>query len=213
MPRQNRVTPYGELIAVPDRGMFLGFRGGLHDKQRNLVRYSSGKAWAICALEFKGRRRPLWAPGRLTELFFLDEATGLSAGHRPCGECRYRDYKSFKQAWTDTHPGARVSATAIDDGLHADRLSASGIRRTFTAELANLPDGVMVKLEDQCWLVSGDQLLAWSPGGYRDRRPRHRATRVTVITPRATVAVLAAGYRPVVHPSALDAELGREAGE
>lgn len=200
MPMQNRVTPYGELIAVPDRGAFLGFRGVLHDKQRNLVRYSSGKAWAICALEFKGRRRPLWAPGRLTELFFLDEATGLAAGHRPCGECRYRDYKSFKQAWATTHPGAQVSATAIDDGLHASRLSAPGVRRTFTAGLSGLPDGVMVKLEDddRYWLVSGQQLLAWSPGGYRDRRSRPRAARVTVITPRPTVAVLAAGYRPVL---------------
>jgi hypothetical protein len=42
-------------------------------------------------LEFKGRRREQWTPGRLTELYFLDEATGLAAGHRPCGECRYRD--------------------------------------------------------------------------------------------------------------------------
>jgi len=136
MPRQNRVTPYGELITVPDRGMFLGFRGVLHDKQRNLVRYSSGKAWAICAVEFKGRRRPLWAPGRLTELFFLDEATGLAAGHRPCAECRYRDYKSLKLAWAATHPGVPASAAAIDDSLHADRLSAPGVRRTFTAALA-----------------------------------------------------------------------------
>ena len=88
MPRQNRVTPDGDLIAVADRGLFWGNRGALHDPEGRLVRYSRGRAWAICVLSFKGRRRQLWAPGRLTELFFLDEATGLAAGHRPCGECR-----------------------------------------------------------------------------------------------------------------------------
>jgi hypothetical protein len=185
------VTPYGGLIAVPERGTFLGFRGVLHDKQRNLVRYSSGKAWAICAVEFKGRRRPLWAPGRLSELFFLDEA----AGHRPC--------ESFKLAWSVTHPGVHASAATIDDSLHADRSSAPGTRRTFTAALADLADGVMVDLDDRYWLVSGDQVLAWSPGAYGARCPRQQATRVTVITPRTTVAILAVGYRSVMHPSAL----------
>src|SRR6188472_3672272 len=99
MPRQNRVTPYGELIAVPDRGMFWGNRGPLLDREGRLARYSRGQAWVICVLSFKGRRRQQWTPGRLTELYFLDEATGLAAGHRPCGECRYRDYQAFKQAW------------------------------------------------------------------------------------------------------------------
>ena len=103
MPRQNRVTPYGELIAVPDRGMFWGNRGPLLDHEGRLARYSRGQAWAICVLSFKGRRRQQWTPGRLTELYFLDEATGLAAGHRPCGECRYRDYQAFKRAWGQCH--------------------------------------------------------------------------------------------------------------
>jgi hypothetical protein len=68
-----------------------------HDPAGRLVRYSRGRTWAICLLEDKGIRRQQWAPGRLTELFFLDEATGLAAGHRPCGECRYRDYQAFKR--------------------------------------------------------------------------------------------------------------------
>ncbi len=80
----------------------------------NLVRYSTGRAWAICVLDFKGRRRQLWAPGRLTELFFLDEATSLAAGHRPCGECRAADYRAFKTAWPDAHPDQGVNAPAID---------------------------------------------------------------------------------------------------
>jgi hypothetical protein len=99
MPRQNRVTPYGELIAVPDRGMFWGNRGPLLDREGRLARYARGRGWVICVLSFKGRRRQQWRPGHLTELYVLDEATGLAAGHRPCGECRYRDYQAFKRAW------------------------------------------------------------------------------------------------------------------
>jgi hypothetical protein len=211
VPRQNRVTPEGELIAVPDRGMFWGNRGVLHDRSGRLVRYSSGRAWAICVLEFKGRRRSLWAPGRLTELFFLDEATGLAAGHRPCGECRYRDYQAFKRAWATAFPGLSglsgfsggvPGVTEIDSRLHADRLLRPGVRRSYSAPLSELPDGVMVSVGRAPFLVWGGGLLAWTPGGYRDRCALEPGTAVTVITPRATVAVVAAGYRPVVHPSA-----------
>ena len=203
MSRQNRVTPRGELIAVPDRGMFWGNRGVLHDPQGRLVRYSRGRAWAICVLEFKGRRRQQWAPGRLTELFFLDEATGLAAGHRPCGECRYLDYQAFKRAWAAASGAGVPGADEIDTRLHHDRLAAPGIRRTYEAPLAELPDGAMVELAGAPWLVYGGALLAWTAGGYRERRVAGQASPVTVITPRATVAVLAASYRPVIHPSAV----------
>jgi hypothetical protein len=202
MPRQNRVTPYGELIAVADRGMFWGNRGCLHDREGNLVRFSRGRAWAICLLEFKGRRRQLMAPGRLTELFFLDEATALAAGHRPCGECRARDYQDFKSAWAAAHPGGQATAPAIDTHLHNDRLSGTGIRRTYHDHPQALPDGTFVELDGSAWLVWGDDLLTWAPGGYGERRPRPTGHEVTVLTPRATVATLAAGYRPVVHSSA-----------
>src|SRR5437660_3963253 len=146
MPRQNRVTPYGELLAVPDRGMFWGNRGPLLDREGRLARYSRGQAWAICVLSFKGRRRQQWRPGRLTELYFLDEATGLAAGHRPCGECRFRDYQAFKAAWTIAHPDEPVNAGAMNARLHADRLSAPGIRRTYRDRLEGLPDGTMIDL-------------------------------------------------------------------
>jgi hypothetical protein len=202
MPRQNRVTPYGELIAVPDRGMFWGNRGPLLDREGQLARYSRGQAWAICVLSFKGRRRQQWRPGRLTELYFLDEATGLAAGHRPCGECRYRDYQAFKRAWGE---GGVPNAPEIDARLHADRLAGSGARRTYQAPLAGLPSGTIVDIGGATWLVNDGRLLAWTPGGYRQRPVEAPGGRVTVITPRATVAVLAAGYRPVMHPSALAA--------
>ena len=203
MPRQNRVTPHGELTAVPDRGMFWGNRGALLDRQGELARYSRGQAWAICVLSFKGRRRQQWTPGRLTELYFLDEATGLAAGHRPCGECRYHDYQAFKRAWAAANglpdvPGVRE----IDARLHADRLAGPGVRRTYQASLAGLPSGAMVDIGGAPWLVHGGGLLAWTHGGYRQRPVEPPAGPVTVITPRATVAVLAAGYQPVIHPSA-----------
>jgi hypothetical protein len=202
MPRQNRVTPRGELVAVADRGLFWGNRGALLGVDGNLARYARGKAWIICLLEFKGRRRQLWGPGRLTELFFCDEATGLAAGHRPCGECRIADYRRFKAAYHAAHPDRPTSAPEMDAHLNADRLVRSGIKRTYRAGLAALPDGTMVEVGGAPWLVLGDDLLAWTPGGYRGRTTRARIGDVTVLTPRATVDVIAAGYHPVLHPTA-----------
>ncbi len=203
MPRQNRVTPYGELIAVPDRGLFWGNRGALLDRHGEIARYSRGRAWIICVLSFKGRRRRQWQPGLLTELYFLDEATGLAAGHRPCGECRYREYQAFKRAFAAALTGGRpAGAPRIDERLHADRLAGAG-RRTYQAPVAELPDGTMVEHAGSPWLIWRGELLAWTPAGYAGRRPPGTAGEtVTVITPRATVAVLAVGYHPVVHPSA-----------
>ncbi|MGH3159445.1 MAG: hypothetical protein ACRDNF_23115 [Streptosporangiaceae bacterium] len=202
MPRQNRVTPYGTLESVPDRGLFWGNRGHLLNADGELARTSGSRLWLICLLEFKGRRRVQWRPGHLTELYFLDEATGLAAGHRPCGECRYPRYKAFKQAWAQAYPGEPNGAQDMNNRLHADRLVRRGEQRTHQAPLDDLPDGTMVELDGQPWLVLGPHLLAWSHGGYRQKRDRPRGVAATVLTPRATVAVLAAGYRPVPHPTA-----------
>jgi hypothetical protein len=202
MPRQNRVRPDGALVAVPDRGTLWGNRGSLLDRDGKLTRYSRGKNWLICVLDFKGRRRTIWTPGRLTELFFLDEATGLAAGHRPCGECRITAYRAYKAAWASANPDAPANAPGIDARLHEDRLAATATRRTYQERLDALPDGAMVELDGRPWLVHGDELLAWSFGGYRERRPRAGVGEVTVRTPRASVAVLAAGYHPELHPTA-----------
>jgi hypothetical protein len=201
MPRQNRVTPRGDLVAVADRGLFWGNRGALLGVDGSLARYSRGKAWIICLLEFKGRRRQLWTPGRLTELFFCDEATGLAAGHRPCGECRIADYRRFKAAYHSAHPDRPTSTPDMDEHVHTDRLVGPGIKRTYRTRLTALPDGTMVELDGAPWLVQGDELLAWTPGGYRERTTRARIGDVTVLTPRATVDVIAAGYQPVLHPT------------
>jgi hypothetical protein len=182
--------------------MFWGNRGSLLDRNGNLARHHRGRNWLICLLDFKGRQRSLWTPGRLTELFFLDEATALAAGHRPCGECRARDYRAFKTAWSIAHPEQTVNAPTIDAHLHADRLSGPKTQRTLTSSLGALPDGTMVRLDGRPWLVQGDVLLAWDPGGYQQRRTRTDRAKVTVLTPRATLATLAAGYQPHLHPTA-----------
>jgi hypothetical protein len=151
-------------------------------------------------LSFKGRRRQQWQPGRLTELYLLDEATGLAAGHRPCGECRYRDYQAFKRTWA--HALAPAGAPEIDAGLDASRLIRPGVRRRYQAPLAGLPSGTMVDIGGDPWLVTDGRLLAWTPGGYAERPVTVPRGPVTVITPQVTVAVLAVGYQPVLHPSA-----------
>ncbi len=104
MPRQNRVTPFGDLIATPERGTFLGNRGVLHDDAGRIKRAWQLRRWIVCVLEFRGRKRSVMTPGRYTELFFLDEATALAAGHRPCAECRRARFLAFCDAWRAAHP-------------------------------------------------------------------------------------------------------------
>jgi len=198
MPRQNRVTPSGEIIAVPERGTFFGNRGVLHDDEGNIRRAWQVKRWLLCLLVFKGRKRQIMRPGHYTELFFLDEATGLAAGHRPCAECRRERYRAFQNAW----PVGCLTATALDEQLHAERLNADGSKRCFDANLDDLPDGVFVILRERAWLLWKDRLLAWSPGGYRDRLSRPKRKQVAVLTPRSTVEAIWSGYVPEVHASA-----------
>src|ERR1700722_14212140 len=146
MPRQNRVTPFGEIIAAPERGTFMGNRGVLHDDEGHIRRAWQLKRWIVCVLEFRGRKRQVMSPGRYTELFFLDEATALAASHRPCAECRHARFLAFCNAWGTAHPGdgtsARPSATVIDERLHAERIAPDRSKRSFVAALDQLPNGV-----------------------------------------------------------------------
>ena len=199
MPLQNRVTPFGEIVALPGRGLMMGNRGILHDEHRRIVRSSQVKRWIACVLEFRGRHRPVMEPHRYTELFFLDEAAALSAGHRPCAECRRADYNRFVSRW-ETWTGARASADSIDAKLHADRVIGKK-KRTYFDDLASLPDGAYISLDGRPRLVWDAALLEWSDTGYIGRRPRPQHAEVEVLTPRATVEILSAGYRPTVHPS------------
>ena len=201
MPLQNRVTPFGEIVALEGRGLVMGNRGILHDDARRIIRYSQVRRWLACRTEFRGRHRVVMKPHSYTELFFLDEATAFAAGHRPCAECRREDYRRFLTFWVMCH-GKPASADLIDRRLHGDRLAGRRIKRMYREDLANLPDGAYIAVDDRAWLVWGNLLFAWSASGYSERRERSAHSEVDVLTPRSTVAVLAAGYRVVVHPSA-----------
>ncbi len=205
MPLQNRVTPFGNLIATPERGLMFGNRGVLHNAERQIVRYSQVRRWIVCVLEFRGRHRPIMTPGSYTELFFLDEVTALAAGHRPCAECRHQDYQAFRRCWRagrNDPSGILPSADQMDAQLHQDRLEAPGKKKVYTAEIATLPDGVFILHDGEAWLLWQAALHRWTGGGYDQRIPPPEHGAITVLTPRATVRTIAAGYAPSVHPSA-----------
>ena len=201
-PLRNRVGPTGELIATPHRGTMYGNRGVLHNDDLLLVRRHQVRRWIACVLEFRGRRRTILQPRRYTELFFVDEAVALAAGHRPCAECRHADYQRFRTAWTAAHElTAAPTADELDLVLHPQRLLRDGVRTTEPGELDALPDGVFIRWRDDSWLWRGGRLHRWTPAGYTDRRDRLDGP-VRVLTPPSTVATIRAGYRPGVHPSA-----------
>ena len=196
MPLQNRVTPFGEIAALAGRGSMMGNRGILHDDARRIVRPWQVKRWIACVLEFRGRRRAVMQPHRYTELFFLDEAAAFAAGHRPCAECRHADFLRFRNLWSEAIGGS-LNADFIDARLHADRLIGRR-KRTYFDTLAALPDGAYVAERGKAWLVWDAALFEWSDSGYVSRRPRPARAEVEVLTPRAAVAVLRSGYRPML---------------
>lgn len=207
MPRQNRVTPFGEIIATPERGLFMGNRGVLHNARQEIVRPYKLKAWIICLLEFKERHRQIMQPGRYTELFFLDEATALAAGHRPCFECQRERAVAFRGAWAAGNrvPGP-IKVADMDNVLHQERLTKAWRilerrKKTFTAVLNTLPDGTFVVIQDRPALIWQQKLYAWSPGGYQILNGLVGETAVVVLTPPSTVNALAQGYQPIVHRS------------
>jgi len=207
LPRQNRVTPFGELIATECRGTLMGNRGCLHDGRERVRRAFACRRWIICLLEFRGRRREVMAPGRYTELFFLDEATALAAGHRPCAECQRTRYELFRDRWAaanrDLRANARPSADDMDRVLHAERLDNGGTKRTYRDRSSRLPVGVMVADDEhRAFLVNERGLLRWTPGGYVEHESRRDDAELSVLTPRSAVRAIAAGFAVGLHPSA-----------
>jgi hypothetical protein len=199
---QNRVTPRGEIVSASERGTLMGNRGVLHDPARRIIRPWQLIRWISCVTEFRGRWRPVMAPGRWTELFFLDEATALAAGHRPCAHCRHTDYQRFRRAWSAVRGLEPASAEAIDRVLHEERLIGRREKRTYVARWDELPDGAMVELGEEAYLVRGDLLLPWSLAGYGAPRAGPLPVRVDVLTPRSAVEALRGGYLATVHHSA-----------
>jgi hypothetical protein len=202
MPLQNRVTPYSTIEAVSVRGMFTGNRGCLHNDQKQLVTQGwHSKRWIVCALEYKNWRREVMTPRRWTELFFLDEAVAFAAGHRPCALCRRDSFRQFISLWS-AQTGQLPTADALDTALHSERLPI--IRGEYPRViLRDLPSGTFVRLPDpadnRAWLVYDQQLFAWSHGSYTEHRNLPSDYPVELITPPTTVAVLKAGYQPILH--------------
>ncbi|MGE5412717.1 MAG: hypothetical protein ACM3NW_00965 [Syntrophomonadaceae bacterium] len=206
MPLQNRVDPYGRLHAVAARGTLMGNRGILHDDARRIVAAWRTRRWIACVLTFRGRRREVFAPRRYSELFFLDEATSLAAGHRPCAECRRGRYEEFRVAWATGQRRRRgeplPAADEIDRLLHGERVPLSGEREGFSATLESLPSGVLVEHEGRACLHRDGSLRPWSFEGYGSTLRPKAGTRVRVLTPRSIVEAIRAGFLPGVHESA-----------
>jgi hypothetical protein len=205
VPLQNRVLPTGEIVANPARGLLMGNRGCIHRPDRTLgvTRWRS-KMWICCLLSWRGRHRDVMPPGQYTALFFLDEATALAAGHRPCGECRRADYLWFAESWqTAGGLATRPRAAEMDAVLHAERIEPRTRRQiTRPAVAGDLPDGAMISYEGTVGLWCAGSLLPWSLQGYGTPEPLRPQAAVRLLTPQRMVAALTAGYRPLVHPSA-----------
>ena len=204
MTLQNRVTPSGEIVADASRGLMMGNRGCLHGQGRQLgVSRWRSKLWICCVLDFNGVRRDPMPPGRWTALFFLDEATALAAGHRPCGYCRRSDFADFAEAWrAAARLPRRPRAAEMDAALHRERADRARRKRTYRAVTGELPDGVLIEAAGRPGLLIGGRVRPWSFAGYGPAAPAAPGPAV-VLTPPSIVAAIAAGYRPLVHPSAL----------
>jgi hypothetical protein len=212
MPRQNRVTPFSSIVAVSARGTLTGNRGCLHDDQQIIRRHYQGTRWIICLLDFKGRKRNLMTPGHYTELFFLDEATALAAGHRPCAECQRERFMRFRELWATANPGlaatSHPAAAVMDVAIHQERTGTTAHGNRSRVSIENMPDGVFITDDDRtAHLVLAGQLLRWTPEGYeRPTAPLHYPVRV--LTPASVVRTLAAGYSTGIHDSAFQGRGG-----
>lgn len=206
MPLQNRVTPSGQLEAVSARGAWLGNRGILHDSEKQIVAPWRHKAWVTCRIDVPGRHRTVFSPNTYSELFFLDEATAFSAGHRPCAECRRSRFLEFKAAWAAANPEVGLTSppvAQIDRILHAERAMRGGGKVTHVEQFGSIPPGTIIDWGGAPHLVWSGRLFPWSHHGYgRSLQAPPEHTPVPVLTPASIVAAFRHGLRPQVHESA-----------
>lgn len=207
MPLQNRVDPWGSLQSVPARGAWLGNRGILHDENKQVVAPWRHKSWVTCKLEFQGRKREIFSPGKYSELFFLDEATALSAGHRPCAECRRERYNEFKAIWCaanlENGSSTDIPVAQIDKQLHMERAVRGGGKVTYRTDFGAVPAGAFIEIGGVAFLLWQGCLHQWSVHGYSlSNLAPSQLDVVTILTPASIVRVLQHGFRPQVHDSA-----------
>lgn len=203
MPLPNRIAPDGSLQASPARGLLMGNRGGrFHDPQTRALPRSiqASRQWICCTLSFKNRRREVWGRG-YTELFFCDEVTALAAGHRPCMECRRADALAYRAALVRGRGLRKTPLFPEIDRLLDEERRDGRAKRLHRLPAETLPDGAMIADGDHCLALHAGAALLWSPDGYVGQQLRPTGT-VSVLTPPASLAALARGYRPLWHPSA-----------
>lgn len=197
---QNRIDPFGNIIRTPAKGAWMGNRGILHDDKKEIKHLFRLKAWITCTLEYKGNRREVMSPNTWTELFFLDEATAFSAGHRPCFFCRNQEAKNFKIHWLKGNPGYgftdKKSIQELDNILHTERIGENKEKRTYEEEINLLPNGSFISIQGQPYLVNDTHLHLWTPFGYEQFIDKPASGRVVLITPPTIVNAFRAGYLP-----------------
>ena len=207
MPLQNRVTPFSEIVAIPQRGLFTGNRGIIHDPASKTLLHKrwATNAWLICLLEYKGKRRPVMGRRSWTELFFLDEAIALAAGHRPCFFCRRRDAEAFRDAWATAKGGTAPHAPEMDAALHAERLDR-GRKRVHAVPdpVGELPEGTVIVAGGEAYTLAQGRAFRWTERGYDAAAEIPRAD--GLLTPPSTVLAMRAGYRPTMHPDVMAAD-------
>lgn len=203
MSLQNRVNPEGDICFSSAKGTLMGNRGCLHNEAKQIVSKSKRDAWVTCLLSFEGRQRSVMSAGNYTELFFLDEATALAAGHRPCNTCRSDRYKAFMAAWAAGNRNrVKVLAGEVDAQMKQDRASAA---REEVTSLAGLPDGVIVKHKAPgiCYLLRGGKLYPWAFEGYGAPQAASLVKGpFVVLTPKCTIKAIQHGYNVDIHSSA-----------
>lgn len=190
MPLQNRVDPFGNICFSSERGSFMGNRGHLHNQDKKIIRPWQLKRWIICVLDFKERNREVMKKGHYTELFFLDEATALAAGHRPCAECQRERLNVFKKHWTTANEISIKSLAEMDDYLHLERTNP--IKPEI--RLKELPDGVIVTYQSKMFLKYANSIREWSFGGYGESLVFDPDLVAKVLTPMSVVRAIDAGY-------------------
>ena len=200
---RNRVTPFGDIVAIPQRGAWCGNRGILH-RGTDVVRFHASDLWLTCALEYRSQRLPQWQPHHFTLLFFLDEAVTFAAGHRPCAWCRRADYERFRDAVVEGTGIERPRARELDGRLHGERIvRGTHRRRLHETSWSDVPDGVFVVVDDVPLLVHDRRLSAWTPSGYTDAGRRPTSGAAAMLTPPTIAAAMRAGIVPQIDPSAL----------
>ncbi|HET7002858.1 MAG TPA: hypothetical protein VFI33_16145 [Puia sp.] len=206
-PLQNRVDPFAQLIRTSARGAWMGNRGLIHNEHQQIIRPFRLKAWITCLLEFKDRHRAVMTPNLYTELFFLDEATAFSSGHRPCAECRRADFNLFKAAWVRGNPlymyNTKTPIGEVDEILHRERMNPNGDKSTYREILGELPEGSFIEYNGRPYMIGhSNSVIGWTPFGYTDSIYIPPSTEVSVLTPKSIVNAFRSGYLPQIHKSA-----------